>query len=107
MNFLVLYREKQKEKIYYFSTPLQRSHLTTWIACCLVKFYRWKSWWCFLPGSNFCTKSGKKRYHTVVSRLRDASLTSFYIVARADKASLKEASRTSNELKELNDQSVY
>jgi anion-transporting ArsA/GET3 family ATPase len=29
MNFLVLYREKQKEKIYYFSTPLQRSHLTT------------------------------------------------------------------------------
>jgi hypothetical protein len=24
MNFLVLYREKQKEKIYYFSTPLQQ-----------------------------------------------------------------------------------
>ena len=46
-------------------------------------------------------KSGKERYHTVVNRLRDASLTSFYIVARSDKASLKEASRTSNELNEL------
>ena len=37
----------------------------------------------------------------MVNRLRDASLTTFYIVARADKASLKEASRTSNELNEL------
>ncbi|MBK9737844.1 MAG: hypothetical protein IPO92_24070 [Saprospiraceae bacterium] len=46
-------------------------------------------------------KSGKERYHTVVNRLRDASLTSFNIVSKADKASLKEASRTSNELKEL------
>jgi len=52
-------------------------------------------------GPTSALKSGKERYHTVVSRLRDASLTSFYIVARADKASLKEASRTSNELKEL------
>ncbi|MEB2787043.1 arsenical pump-driving ATPase [Algoriphagus persicinus] len=52
-------------------------------------------------GPTSALKSGKDRYHTVVNRLRDASLTSFYIVARADKASLKEASRTSNELKEL------
>ena len=52
-------------------------------------------------GPTSALKSGKERYHTVVNRLRDASLTSFYIVARADKASLKEASRTSNELKEL------
>ena len=52
-------------------------------------------------GPTSALKSGKERYHTVVNRLRDDSLTSFYIVARADKASLKEASRTSNELKEL------
>ncbi len=52
-------------------------------------------------GPTSALKSGKERYHTVVSRLRDTSLTSFYIVARADKASLKEASRTSHELKEL------
>ena len=36
-----------------------------------------------------------------MDRLRNASLSTFYIVARADKASLKEASRTSNELNEL------
>ncbi|MBK8350070.1 MAG: arsenical pump-driving ATPase [Saprospiraceae bacterium] len=60
-------------------------------------------------GPTSALKSGKERYHTVVDRLRDASLTSFYIVARADKASLKEASRTSNELKELgmNNQLLY
>lgn len=52
-------------------------------------------------GPTSALKSGKERYHTVVKRLRDASLTSFFIVARADQASLKEASRTSNELKEL------
>lgn len=52
-------------------------------------------------GPTSALKSGKERYHTVVNRLRDASLTSFYIVARAEKVSLKEASRTSNELKEL------
>lgn len=52
-------------------------------------------------GPTSALKSGKERYHTVVERLRDTSLTSFYIVARADKATLKEASRTSNELKEL------
>lgn len=60
-------------------------------------------------GPTSALKSGKERYHTVVNRLRDASLTSFYIVARADKSSLKEASRTSNELKELgmNNQLLY
>ena len=52
-------------------------------------------------GPTSALKSGKERYHTVVKRLRDDSLTSFYIVARADKAALKEASRTSEELKEL------
>lgn len=52
-------------------------------------------------GPTSALKSGKERYHTVVNRLRDDALTCFYIVARADKASLKEASRTSDELKEL------
>ncbi|MBL7898752.1 MAG: TRC40/GET3/ArsA family transport-energizing ATPase, partial [Crocinitomicaceae bacterium] len=60
-------------------------------------------------GPTSALKSGKERYHTVVKRLRDATLTQFYIVARADKASLKEASRTSNELRELgmNNQHLY
>jgi arsenite-transporting ATPase len=52
-------------------------------------------------GPTSALKSGQERYHTVVNRLRDASLTSFYIVARTDKASLKEASRTSDELRDL------
>lgn len=52
-------------------------------------------------GPTSALKSGQERYHTVVNRLRDASLTSFYIVARPDKASLKEASRTCHELNEL------
>lgn len=52
-------------------------------------------------GPTSALKSGQERYHTVVNRLRDPSATSFYIVARTDHASLKEASRTSNELKEL------
>ena len=52
-------------------------------------------------GPTSALKSGKERYHIVVDRLRNASLSTFYIVARADKASLKEASRTSNELNEL------
>jgi len=52
-------------------------------------------------GPTSALKSGKERYNTVVNRLRDTSLTTFYIVARADKTSLKEASRTSNELKKL------
>lgn len=60
-------------------------------------------------GPTSALKSGQERYHTVVKRLRDGSLTSFYIVTRADKSSLKEASRTSNELKELgmNNQQLY
>lgn len=52
-------------------------------------------------GPTSALKSGRERYHTVVNRLRDASLTSYYIVTRADHASLKEGSRTSTELKEL------
>ena len=60
-------------------------------------------------GPTSALKSGKDRYHKVVNRLRDASLTNFYVVARADKASLKEASRTSKELNELgmNNQQLY
>ncbi len=52
-------------------------------------------------GPTTALKSGKERYNTVVNRLKNAALTSFYIVARPDKASLKEASRTSTELNEL------
>lgn len=60
-------------------------------------------------GPTSALKSGKERYHTVVNRLRDPAVTSFCIVARADKASLKEASRTSMELNELgmNNQHLY
>ena len=58
-------------------------------------------------GPTSALKSGKERYHTVVSRLRDATLTHYYIVSRADKASLKEASRTSHELKALGMQNQY
>lgn len=60
-------------------------------------------------GPTSALKSGKERYNTVVERLRDASRTTFYIVSRADKASLKEASRTSDEIRELgmNNQRLY
>lgn len=60
-------------------------------------------------GPTSALKSGKERYHTVVDRLRDAALTTFYIVAKPEKASLKEASRTSNELNDLgmNNQRLY
>lgn len=60
-------------------------------------------------GPTSALKSGKERYYTVVNRLRDPSLTTFFMVARADKASLKEASRTSQELNELgmNNQHLY
>jgi arsenite/tail-anchored protein-transporting ATPase len=50
-------------------------------------------------GPTSALKSGKERYHKVVERLRDASRTTFYLVARADQASLQEASRTSNEIR--------
>ncbi|PIB34368.1 arsenical pump-driving ATPase [Reichenbachiella sp. 5M10] len=52
-------------------------------------------------GPTSALKSGKARYHLVVERLRDAKLTTFNLVSRAEKASLKEAARTSKELKEL------
>jgi len=52
-------------------------------------------------GPTSALKSGKERYHKVVNRLRNPSLTTFYIVAKPDKVSLKEASRTSHELNEL------
>lgn len=60
-------------------------------------------------GPTSALKSGKERYHVVVDRLRDAALTTFYIVTKAEKASLREASRTSNELNELgmNNQRLY
>lgn len=60
-------------------------------------------------GPTSALKSGKERYQTVVKRLRDSALTTYILVARADNASLKEASRTSNELKELgmNSQQLY
>jgi arsenite-transporting ATPase len=67
----------------------------------------WSSFTDQNPGGASCLgptsalKSGQERYHKVVSRLRDSRLTTFYIVARPDKASLKEASRTSHELQEL------
>jgi arsenite-transporting ATPase len=52
-------------------------------------------------GPTSALKSSQDRYNKVVSRLRDVSLTTFYLVARAELSSLKEASRTSDELKEL------
>lgn len=60
-------------------------------------------------GPTSALKSGKERYHKVVDRLRNTSLTTFYIVAKPDKVSLKEASRTSHELNELgmNNQRLY
>lgn len=52
-------------------------------------------------GPTSALKNGMERYHKVVERLRDSSRTTFYIVSRADKTSLQEASRTSNEIMEL------
>lgn len=52
-------------------------------------------------GPTSALKSSQERYTTVVNRLRDPEMATFYLVARADKASLKEASRTSDELAEL------
>ena len=54
---------------------------------------------CLGPSSGL--KSSRERYQTVVERLRDGSQTTFNIVARAEQASLTEAARTSNELREL------
>lgn len=52
-------------------------------------------------GPTSALKSSQERYNTVVSRLRDAAQTTFYIVSRAEQSSLKEAARTSIELEEL------
>ncbi|MFN3996177.1 arsenical pump-driving ATPase [Algoriphagus sp.] len=52
-------------------------------------------------GPTSALKSSQERYNTVVNTLRDGNKTTFYLVARADKSSLKEASRTSAELVEL------
>lgn len=52
-------------------------------------------------GPTSALKSNQDRYNKVVATLRDASITTFYLVSRAEGSSLKEASRTSEELKEL------
>ncbi len=52
-------------------------------------------------GPTSALKSNQERYNAVVSRLRNPEMASFYLVARADQASLREASRTSEELIEL------
>lgn len=52
-------------------------------------------------GPSSALKSSKDRYKKVVDSLRDPSQTTFYLVARSEKASLKEAARTSTELKDL------
>lgn len=52
-------------------------------------------------GPTSALKSSQERYNKVVSTLRDAAQTTFYLVARAEQSSLKEASRTREELKEL------
>ncbi|MEP6262800.1 MAG: arsenical pump-driving ATPase [Gillisia sp.] len=52
-------------------------------------------------GPTSALKSSQDRYNKVVATLRDASITTFYLVSRAERPSLKEASRTSEELKEL------
>lgn len=52
-------------------------------------------------GPTSALKSSQERYNKVVETLRDGTKTTFYLVARADQSSLKEASRTSEELNEL------
>ena len=52
-------------------------------------------------GPSSALKSSRHRYQTVVERLKDASQTTFNIVSRPEQSSLKEASRTSDELREL------
>ncbi|WP_158860789.1 arsenical pump-driving ATPase [Lunatibacter salilacus] len=52
-------------------------------------------------GPTSALKSSQERYNKVVNTLRDDSKTTFFLVARADQSSLKEASRTSAELSEL------
>nr|MBS0036954.1 arsenical pump-driving ATPase [Saprospiraceae bacterium] len=52
-------------------------------------------------GPTSALKSSQERYKKVVATLRDAAQTTFYLVARAEQSSLKEAARTSEELNEL------
>jgi len=52
-------------------------------------------------GPSSALKSSQERYNKVVSRLRDPEQTTFYLVARAEQSSLKEAARTREELIEL------
>jgi arsenite/tail-anchored protein-transporting ATPase len=52
-------------------------------------------------GPSSALKSSQARYKKVVERLRDKKQTTFYLVSRAERSSLKEASRTSDELNGL------
>lgn len=52
-------------------------------------------------GPSSALKSSKERYKNVIESLRDPDKTVFHLVARCDTPSLKEAARTSEELKEL------
>lgn len=52
-------------------------------------------------GPSSALKSSQTRYKKVVERLRDKEQTTFYLVSRAERSSLKEASRTSDELNGL------
>lgn len=52
-------------------------------------------------GPSTALKSSKERYKKVISSLRDSTQTTFFLVSRTEKASLKEAGRTSIELKAL------
>jgi arsenite-transporting ATPase len=52
-------------------------------------------------GPSTALKSSKDRYKKVMDSLRDGKQTTIFLVSRAEKASLKEAARTSIELKAL------
>ena len=52
-------------------------------------------------GPTSALKSSQERYNKVVATLRNAAQTTFYLVTRAEQSSLKEASSTREELKEL------
>ncbi len=52
-------------------------------------------------GPTSALNSSHDRYTKVLSRLQDGKITTFYIVSRPDKASLKEAARTSMEMASL------
>lgn len=52
-------------------------------------------------GPSSALKSSKERYKNVIKSLRDTTLTTFYLVSRAETSSLKEAARTRLELIDL------